>query len=321
MPSDTGQGTESYTWNTNAEWNNGTFTDTQADSDDLRLSDLVSLDFDYELTTFTSSGSNNSDASVEIRNANTNTLLASDSVSGDTDTTGTFTIDTSANPDLEFTVSASTDLGGSASASVSEAPTGETKASVSIGESTSDSDTATDNYDFERSGSWVSDDYTFTEATTATKLSWSGVSLNGGSVDVTVRTSGQTDTTTVALTGGSGESLISINPDSVYDLSVSIDSGDDYETTPTVGSLSLETHTQATGLSITDTRSTEVDFSWSGVSVSDGYEIYYKTSSGVTDTDTLGFDTTNSGTTTGTVTGLDQGTTYHFNVRAQYSGE
>jgi titin len=65
--------------------------------------------------------------------------------------------------------------------------------------------------------------------------------------------------------------------------------------------------------------SSEVQISWSEVSGADGYAVYYKSSSGVTDTDP---DETVSGgdTTSLTISGLTNGTTYYFCVQATGTG-
>ena len=77
--------------------------------------------------------------------------------------------------------------------------------------------------------------------------------------------------------------------------------------------------TDPTGLSVTATTETTVDLSWSGVQDASGYEVLIAETSGSTAAD-YSSATTTSGSTTATVSGLENGERYYFRVRATYSG-
>lgn len=326
--------TESITWDSEAEWGYGSFTDTTTDgSGALVLGDIASPQtFDYSLSA-------SEDASVggfttvtaEIRDASSGTVLDSDTiqVSNDGDSrTGTFTIDTGTHPDLEFYVEVDLDNSGGGSdgsASIS-GPVDYTSGTIVSAYRNSNAgtttDTQTNTYTYTESGSWTSPDWDYGSTTTATRLSWSGVSLPnpGDSITVTITEVGGGTTAQVTPTSGSGSELFDLAPGDTYRVDVSLSTVDD-STTPSVGSLTLETHTPTTNLTVTGTRDTEVDLSWDEISVCDGYEIYQSQSTPV---DTSGgFDaaTTDPTDTTVTVTGLENGEQYYFNVRPIYSGE
>lgn len=313
--------TESIAWDSEREWQYGSFSDATTDGvGTLLLGPRPSETFDYSI----SGDSAGVTSTVEIRDAGDSTVLASDSTTGGS-ITSTFTIDTTAHPSLEFYAEVDDNDGvGSDSGSASISLDGATLVSASGNPNgtTLDTDTATRSFTYAETGAWTSPYWDFTNTTTATKLSWSGVTFPnaGDSITVTVENAAGTSTHTETLSSGSGSALFEIAPDDQYRVVVTLDTADD-NTTPEIGSVTLEAHTPTTGHTVVDTRQTEVDLSWSEIPVCDGYEVYYAKQSGVSEADTLGFDTTDPSVTSGTVTGLEQGGTYHFNVRTQYNGE
>lgn len=328
MPTGTGTGTETYPIDTDAEWQEGTFADVvTTGSGAIQLADATgTLTFDYSLDTDSATGEGASTATATIRDADTGTVLASDSADRNSDIDNTFTADIGAHGSLEFAVNVSTSDFGSASASISGPATNggpdTTLVSVSIGENDSASDTRTETYTYAGSGTWTSPNWDFTNTTTATKLSWSGVTLPnaGDDITVTVENSDGTNTYSESVTAGSGEVLFEIAPDAQYRVVVDMSTADD-DITPEVGSLTLETHTPTDGLQVADSRETEQDISWNELSVCDGYELYQSEETPVELSDALAYSNTDSTATSTTVSGLENGEAYYYNVRPIYSGE
>jgi hypothetical protein len=323
----TGEGTETYPIDTESDWQAGTFTDVvTAGSGAIQLADAAgTVTFDYSLDTQTATGSIVSSASATIHDADSGTTLASDNVEGDTDRNGSFDIDIGTHDSLYFEASAEANDDGSASASISgPAQIGEsdsTLVSVSVGQNDSASDSRTETYTYESTGSWTSLYWDFTNTTTATKLSWSGVTIPnaGDDITVTVENSDGTNTYSESVTAGSGEVLFEIAPDERYRVVVNVSTADD-DTTPELGSLTLETHT-STGdtLQVDAVNGVDVDLSWGGVSVADGYQVLRAEASGVDPGDYTPLGTTTN--TTFTDSTGDAGVEYYYRVRAQYEGE
>lgn len=324
--------TDSVSWDTETEWGYGVFSDTTTDgSGALVLGDIASPQtFDYSLSA-------SEDASVggfttvtaEIRDASSGTVLDSDTihVSNDGDSrTGTFTIDTGTHPDLEFYVEVDLDNSGGGSdgsASIS-GPVDYTSGTIVSASRNSNAgtttDTQTNTYTYTESGSWTSPAWDYGSTTTATRLSWSNVTLPnpGDTLTVTITEVGGGTTVQVSPTAGSGSELFDLAPGDTYRVTVDMSTVDD-DTTPEVGSLTLETHTPTANLTVTDTRDAEIDLAWDAVSVADGYEVYQSETTPVDTGDSLAYSNTDPTTTTATITGLENGEQYYHNVRTSYT--
>lgn len=314
--------TESVSWDSETEWGYGSFTDTGTDgSGVLLLGANPNETFDWTLQSSTTIVT----VTVTVEDANTNTTLATEERADIGTISGSFTIDTTQHPDLRFIADINDqDEGTGGSAELTEADSGEVLASVTTDAAFdgSKTDSSTQSYPYEDSGTWTSPYWDYTNTTTATQLSWGGVTLpSGTSVSVDVATDGGGATTTVSLTAGSGSQLIDLPADDRYSLTVSLSGDGDNKETPVIDALTLEAHTPTTNHVVTDTRATEVDLSWSEVSVCDGYEVYQSTSTPVTPSDSLAYSNTDSSVTSTTISGLTEGETYYYNVRCIYSGE
>ena len=307
--------TNSVGWDSEREWEYGTFTDTTTDgSGNITLSDPGTVDFDYSLST---NGDPGVDAGVKIVDTNTSTTLAQDSTSADTTITGTFTIDIDDHPEL--TVSASGSRSSTAdpvSASISD-PDG-TTASIDLNGDGSDSasDSFTEFYGVQ-SGTYTTETWDFTNTTTASRLTATSSNISEGSITLTVTIPGGT-TEQVSLGGGSEEFVLSGGASDQYYIGVEIDAGADASTHPTLDSLFLESHTPVSNVAITSTDDTSNTVEWTGWGSADEYEVYRSESTPVTASDTLVTTTTN---TTYTDSGLENGEAYSYDVRAEYTGE
>lgn len=324
--------TDQVVWDSEVEWDYGGFSSTATDgSGNLVLGEYAqdSLDFDYSLRAQNPSDeSGSASASVEIRDASSGTVLASDStgsVANDlVDTTGTFSIDIASHPDLAFEASASTTSDTSdADASISGVVdyTTQTIVSVDIGGNASDTDTLSNTYTYAENGTWDSPNWDYGATTTATKLSWTGVTYpnSGDSITVTVSTAdGSSQVQVSDPAAGSGEALIEIGASDRYYVTVDMSTADE-TTTPAVDSLTLETHTPPTNHTLTQNQNGDgFILDWDTVAVADQYQLYRSTSTPVTPSDTLVASPTSPPYED---TNVDTGTDYYYNVRAEYTGE
>ena len=319
-----GVGTETHTWTSESDWSGGTFTDTSTDgSGNLTLGPISSPQtFNWTLD-IPANGIGDEQSRVELRDASTSTVLKSASaLPGDGSKSGSWQVDVASHPDIEAYAQAGANNQGNATAQINDFQGGLVSVTDTTDDTTTETATVTKNYEYTLTGSYETADWVFSEPTTATKLSWSGVTLPnaGDAVTVTVENADGTSTHVEPLTVGSGSALFEIPPDTVYRLVVDV-STDTPGSTPAVGSLTLETHTPTTGLSVTNTRDAEADLAWDSLSVCDGYQILQAESTPVTTSDSVAYSNTDNTNTTATITGLENGEQYYWNVRAVYSGE
>lgn len=314
-----GDFTNSVTWDTQVEWDYGSYTDTTGTG-----SGGVQLAVDPEDTfNYSISASNNVSASIEIRDADTSAVLFSDSVASGS-ASGSHTVDTLTHPRLEFYAEVDdNNANNGGSASISEDLSGTTLVSVGpTGASTGTfTDTATQTYGYLSSGTYETDVWDYTNTTTATRLETTATLTEAGqSITITPITEGGQTGPSVSVPDGTSSTLIEIPPSDRYYLDVTLNRGSTGNETPVLESATLESHTP-TGdtLTVDAVNGVDVDLSWSGVSVSDGYQILRATDPGTTPGDYTPLATTTN--TTYTDSSGDAGVQYHYRVRAQYTGE
>lgn len=304
--------------------------DTVIEGGGLSLADLGTLSFDWSLEAGAGTGGEAS-TSVQIEDTATGTLLLDETVSVTGFTTdsdsGTISIDVQQHPELEFTATVNNgdNPSGTNTAEIT-GPIDDTVVTIVTASGTevniTDSETQTELYNNEMFGGWTGDVWDFTNTTTATKLSWSDVSYPaaGDDITVTIQTEGGGSSTQVTLTAGSDSTLVALGASDRYQVSVDISAASD-DSAPSLGGLTLEAHTPVDGHTVTDSRETEQDLAWNPISVCDGYEVYQSESTPVTTSDALAYSNTDSTVTSTTITGLENGERYYYNVRPVYSGE
>lgn len=334
MPSGSGDGTESFTWDTETEWNNGTFTDhTTTDgagnlvlADPADTGDPVASTQNEDFTVDGDTNDNPASNSYLIEDADTGTTLAS---GNGVQSPITETIDIHAHPVLYFEVTATSD-GDFTTADISITDfEGTTVASLSLGNNAgtqTDSDTVSyESYlpAVHESGEWVSDQYTFTETTTATRIEVDSTFNDPtDSIGVTVRVPGGGDSASTTISSsGVQEAYLEVAASTSYEVVVSPSAGDPDTGGPSVASVTMETHSPTDGLTVSDTRDAEQDLSWNPLSVCDGYEVYQSETTPVTTSDTLAYSNTDNTNTSTTIMSLENGEDYYYNVRPVYSGE
>jgi len=168
-------------------------------------------------------------------------------------------------------------------------------------------------YQYYWSGSWTGT-VDFGGVATLSRITGTATIQSGASIDVTAAS--DTDS---ATTSAGGSEYVEVAADDVYEVTVAVAlAGGADVSTPSLDSLGFEARSPPLSLGVTDVRDTEIDVDWTGVPVADGYEVYYDTTSPVTDSSTL------AGTPSSppfTITGLSQGQQYYVNVRSEYTGE
>jgi fibronectin type 3 domain-containing protein len=315
--------TESIGWSVAREWQYGAFgSGTELSGDSVVIAPVEETTFDYDLD---SDGSNTASASVAVIDQRTGNTLASKFADGDqfTDTpeqdSGTITIDTATHPELTLEASAdgtdSSNYTGSSSASIT-GPDGTTASVNTITTETEQVDVEYAN----QTAQYETEVWDYTNTTTTSKITTTSTfNDTSESITLTVTPASATTTAQVSLSGGTESFLVDPGADDRYSIVADFDIGSDARDSPSLDSLTLETHTPPSNLTISETSQGDgFNLTWDGVSVADAYQVYRSTTTPVTTNDTLVTETTN---TSYSDTSVDVGVDYYYNVRGVYSGE